>query len=117
MNKTLRLEDQEQLEQILQRSEENHILLFKHSTRCPISERAYGQLNQFIQREEAKQVEVALVYVVEDRALSNEIASRFEVKHESPQALLIHKNDVIWHTSHGNITDENLANVVKKMIG
>jgi bacillithiol system protein YtxJ len=45
--------------------------------------------------------------------LSNLIAQRFGIRHESPQALLIKDERVVWHASHWAITSESLSNALK----
>ncbi|MEM7357326.1 MAG: monothiol bacilliredoxin BrxC family protein [Acidobacteriota bacterium] len=42
------------------------------------------------------------------RDVSNEIAQRTGVKHESPQALLMRDGTVTWHASHWSIQAEAL---------
>ena len=46
--------------------------------------------------------------LLEQRALSNEIANRFGVGHESPQLLLIRNGKSIYDASHSNINVEDL---------
>jgi bacillithiol system protein YtxJ len=55
------------------------------------------------------QLESAVVLVVENRKLSNAVANRFGIRHESPQALLIKDGLVVWHASHWSITSEALG--------
>lgn len=47
--------------------------------------------------------------VIEDRPVSNEIAARLGVKHESPQAILVRGGKAVWHASHRQVTAANLA--------
>jgi bacillithiol system protein YtxJ len=53
-----------------------------------------------------------VVNVIEDRPVSNAIAERLQVKHESPQALLIKNGKAVWHASHWNVTEDSLAQAV-----
>jgi bacillithiol system protein YtxJ len=56
------------------------------------------------------------VKVIESRPVSNEIATEMHVKHESPQVLLIRDQEVLWHTSHWNITFEKLEQEINSRI-
>lgn len=83
------------------------IVIFKHSNRCVISSMAWDRL----QREWDEQVADLVVYkvdVVANRSLSQEIASRYGVQHESPQILLVKDGKVIYHQSHNGIRVEEL---------
>ena len=103
----------EQLENLLrdQRERGGRLLLFKHSTACPISVSAFEEVRAF-SREKPAALKMAMVLVIEHRAVSNAIADRFGVQHQSPQVLLIEGDRVRWHTSHWNITRDHLLKAV-----
>lgn len=84
------------------------VLILKHSTQCPISAAAYRAFQRFAAAH-PRAAEYRVVKVIEQRPLSNEIARRLGVRHQSPQALLIHRGTVRWHASHWNITEQSLA--------
>jgi bacillithiol system protein YtxJ len=109
------LTDPKQLEEVFQFSQEKSVLLFKHSTVCPISAAAYEELKKFSESEEAANVKVVVVLVREHRPVSNVIAEQLQVKHESPQAILLKGGQVLWHDSHYNITEEALKAAVKEL--
>ncbi|WP_047153020.1 bacillithiol system redox-active protein YtxJ [Aneurinibacillus tyrosinisolvens] len=94
----------EQLNEFLQQNPE--AILLKHSNTCPISADAYNQFMKYTKDEETKPW--ALVIVQNARPVSNEIAERFGIKHESPQVLYVKNGQVEWHASHWNITQDNL---------
>ncbi|SDZ28778.1 bacillithiol system protein YtxJ [Evansella caseinilytica] len=95
----------EEFQQIL-RNEEKFILL-KNSTACPISDEALKETEKFAG--EKPDAPVYYLNVQESRELSNEIAETFQVKHESPQALLFASGGVAWNASHRNVTKNSLA--------
>jgi len=98
------------LEQLLDRSKTDPVLIFKHSTQCAISTQAYEEFTDF-----AKGVPGLIcgaVLVIENRKLSNAIAERFGIRHESPQALLIKDGRVLWHASHWSISSDSLSEAV-----
>jgi bacillithiol system protein YtxJ len=100
------------LEQLLDRSKTNPVLIFKHSTQCPISTQAYEEFTDFV--EGVENLMCGAVLVIENRRLSNAIAARFGIRHESPQALLIKDGRVVWHASHWSITADSLKDALVK---
>lgn len=102
------LHSTEDLDQFV--AESGKRLLFKHSTTCPISAAAYGEFQAYIQDQS---VPSAVVHVIEDRPVSNAVAERFAIKHESPQIFLLEDGQVKWHTSHWKITKDAIAEAVK----
>lgn len=84
-------------------------LLFKHSTTCPISAKAYEEFQAFVKDTNTS---AAIVLVIEDRPVSNQIAENFRIKHESPQVFFLEDGQVRWNTSHWKITGEALKEAV-----
>lgn len=91
---------------------ENKFILLKHSLTCPISQAAYGEYQKFT--EEQTEVPTYFLAVQDSRPLSNEIAKKFQIKHESPQAILFSNKNAVWNTSHWKITQNSLAEAVKE---
>ena len=83
----VQLRKERDLEQLLERSKTNPVLIFKHSTQCPISSHAYDEFTEFA--EAAEDLTCGLVLVIEDRNVSDTIAERLDVRHESPQAIVV----------------------------
>ncbi len=46
------------------------------------------------------------------RAISNEIANKFEVVHQSPQLLLIKNGNSVYNVSHDSIDAQELKNKI-----
>lgn len=97
-------------QQMMEGSTNNPVLLFKHSTTCPISAAAYEQYQTFLNSADANKVNPYLIKVIENREISNQVEADTGVKHESPQIFLIKNKDVLWHTSHSDITADNIKN-------
>ena len=76
--------------------------VFKHSTVCPIS---FSAADEVKVASKAKSFELPLywVNVREQRELSNWIAEFYNVKHESPQLILIENNKAQNNWSHSSI--------------
>jgi bacillithiol system protein YtxJ len=94
------------LEQLFERSHEKPVVLFKHSNTCPISARAYGQMEQF-------GGDVAIIVVQKNRDVSREIETRTGVRHESPQAFVLRNGQVVWSASHFDITADAVDRALK----
>ena len=91
----------EQLEEIINESENSSVLIFKHSTRCSVSRMALrhfekGYINQI-------NIKPYFLDLIEYREVSNAIAERFQVVHQSPQIVLIQKGKTVYHASHNSI--------------
>lgn len=77
-------------------------VLFKHSTRCPISVRAKEEMEEFTRQHSG--VPVYLVDVLAQRPLSQRVAADVGIRHESPQVILLQYGKPIWHASHRGVT-------------
>lgn len=104
--------DISQLEEIDNTSKEKPVLLFKHSTRCSISAMALGRFERSFSEEVS--FEPYYLDLIAHRDISNEVAERYGVRHESPQAILIRNGRVILQASHMGISYEELNSVAKK---
>lgn len=90
-----------QLDEIAALSAVKPIVIFKHSTRCSISRMA---LKQFEKEYDLEENAVAyFLDLIEYREVSNEIANRFNVYHESPQLILIKDGKATYDASHSDI--------------
>ncbi|WP_156324420.1 bacillithiol system redox-active protein YtxJ [Bacillus sp. FJAT-27251] len=86
-------------------------LMVKHSLTCPISQAAYDEYESF---SAGSAVPCYYLAVQEARPLSNHIAEKFHIKHESPQAILFSNSNVSWHASHWKVTKKSLAEAVQE---
>ncbi len=108
-----RIESVSEIDDLIAKSSETPVLLFKHSLTCPISSAAFRQYEQFLQdRPDGDATVYTLVEIQNARDVSNEIASRTGVRHESPQALLMRDGKITWHASHWSIRADGLASAV-----
>ena len=86
------------------------VMLFKHSTACPVSWAAHAQVMRF--RAQHRSVPLYLVPVIKERAASRAIAERTGVRHESPQVILVRNGVVADSASHGAITENRLSGML-----
>ena len=100
-----------QLEEIVQNSSVRPQVIFKHSTTCGVSRMV---LNMFKQNYQLSEVQMDFHYLDlhANRNISDEVAIKFQVTHQSPQLLIIKNGRVVVHDSHGSIADINLEKYV-----
>ncbi|MBC7439454.1 MAG: bacillithiol system redox-active protein YtxJ [Flavobacterium sp.] len=95
------LKDLGQINEIITISEEKPVVIFKHSTRCSVSRMALKQFeNEFNLQDK---MDAYFLDLIENRDISNEIAKKFDVVHQSPQLLLIKNGKCIYNISHSDI--------------
>lgn len=90
-----------QLDELSALSNEKPALIFKHSTRCSVSRFALKQFEKDFDLQE--KVTPYFLDLLEHRDISNEIAHRFDVYHQSPQLLLIKGGKSVYDVSHDAI--------------
>lgn len=79
------------------------VLIFKHSTRCSISSTALHRLERNWRPEDAAHA-VWYLDLLRYRPISDAIAERYGVRHESPQVLVIREGRCVYDASHTAIT-------------
>ncbi|MCH2176477.1 MAG: bacillithiol system redox-active protein YtxJ [Lentisphaeria bacterium] len=105
----------EDLDEVLSLSETQPVFLFKHSTRCPISTFAETNYVNFVKAYQEDDVLFTFLDLIAHRDVSNTIAEKTGVTHQSPQAILVSNHEVIWTDTHTAITQENLAKAIAKL--
>lgn len=87
-------------------------IIFKHNTTCPISRSVIRKLET-----EASvlpgDTPVYILDLLKYRDVSNAVAERFDVVHESPQLLLIKDGKCLYHESLYEISADKAAEVIK----
>ena len=106
------LNSQSQLRDIIRESYSQRVFIFKHSTRCNISSIAKLRLEDHWDPSFSNNSQVYFLDVIAQRALSQELASQFDVYHESPQILLIEDGECIHDASHFDISVEEIREVL-----
>lgn len=99
-----RLTDLAQLDAIDAASRESPVLIFKHSTSCGISRTAKDRLERAWTSEDDARHTVYYLDLLRYRSISNAIALRYGVEHESPQVLVIVNGKCRYANSHFGIT-------------
>ena len=89
----------DELDRALVESRHRPLLLFKHSYSCGVSAEALDELLVHL-AEKRSDARYALVTVQTHREVSNAIATKLGIRHETPQALLVRDGRVVWSASH-----------------
>jgi len=99
------LQEIAQLEEIIANSFQKPQVIFKHSTRCSISDVAKARLerNAF-----PDNIDFYYLDLIAYRSVSNHIAETMQVQHESPQILLIKNGKCTYHESHMSIQFDDI---------
>ena len=91
-------------------SEDHPVVVFKHSSACSVS----GKANKELQRlAEDTPLPVYKLVVQESRALSDTIAEALDVRHETPQAIVLAARDPVFDASHFDVTAVALQEAVR----
>ena len=105
-NQFSRITEVTEVENLIDRSKRQAVVIFKHSLTCPISASAFEKMKSYDGYVDLVEVQLA-------GALSREIAQRFGVRHESPQVIVVRNGQVLWDASHFKITSEAVAEAVR----
>jgi bacillithiol system protein YtxJ len=105
-----KLTSEEQIDQVIFESAAKPVLLFKHSTSCSISSMSLDRLLRNWKPEDADKITPYYLDLLAYRNLSNLVAERFGIPHESPQVLLIQNGKVTYHESHYGISYAEIMN-------
>jgi len=100
------IHDAAELDAVFEKSNEQAVVLFKHSTTCPISAGVYQEISN-------ADADISLIVVQRARDLSTAVAERTGVRHESPQAFVIKNGAVVYHASHYDVTATDVENNLK----
>jgi len=97
----LELTEINDIEALINLSQDKKVIIFKHSTRCGTSRMA---LKAFEKKwADTENVDFYYLDLLRYRNISNAIAHDFEVFHQSPQLIVLEKGQVSAHASHYDI--------------
>jgi bacillithiol system protein YtxJ len=85
---------------------EPEAVLLKHGAHCPISAAARKELDAFAARR--PETPVYRVEVSGQRELSDYLADRLGVEHESPQAFVLRGGRAVWRATHFDIDAQGI---------
>ncbi|WP_027385471.1 bacillithiol system redox-active protein YtxJ [Chryseobacterium gregarium] len=96
------------LKKAIEDSFHHKIGIFKHSTSCFISKTVLKNFEKEINSLDQKP-DLYFLDLLAHRAVSNKIAADLEVRHESPQFLVIENGKVISNASHQHISADQIT--------
>ena len=101
----IQLTSEQQLSELISKSESRPQVIFKHSTRCSISAVAMQRLQK---SEKPSEMDFYFLDLIAYRSLSNLVAQKFGVTHESPQVLIIKNGQSVYDESHLSISMDEI---------
>jgi bacillithiol system protein YtxJ len=108
----IRMIGADQLEEIFEKDGRPK-LVFKHSTRCSISSMALSRFEK--EWNQANNCDLYFLDLLAHRPISDLIAQRSEIQHQSPQVIVLIDGEVIHHSSHNGISANEIGNIIQKL--
>ncbi|GAK98081.1 general stress protein [Nonlabens tegetincola] len=105
------LESVNQLDNVIRNSRLKPKVIFKHSTRCGISRMVLKNFeNNYVKND----VDVSYYYLdlLQFREVSNAIAQKLNVVHQSPQVIVLYQEEVLHNESHHGIDIKKVQEIV-----
>lgn len=96
----------EELDALFEKSSEKPVVLFKHSTTCPISAGVYKEISN-------ADADINIVVVQHARDVSSAMAEKSGIRHESPQAIILKNGKPVYHASHYDVTAAEINEKLK----
>ncbi len=101
------LTEEEELQGVMEASHNRLQLVYKHSFTCGICHMTLENIeDSFDELEE--QADMHFVDVKNARPVSNLLADKLDVRHESPQVIIIREGKAVWDESHHAIKGEEI---------
>jgi bacillithiol system protein YtxJ len=105
------VQDVAHLDRLLTATQSHPLLLFKHSFSCGVSAEALDELVAHLSGD-ACTARYAMIGVQTHREVSNAAAARLGVRHQSPQAILVHDGRVVWTASHFRVNADEIRKAI-----
>ncbi len=105
------IESIQMLDELVSLTQDNAVLIFKHSTRCSISMMA---LTRFESEWDLNISNCDLYFLdlIAYRDISNKISEITGVIHQSPQVIVLRKGEVLYEESHNSISARDIKKEV-----
>ena len=115
MSSVRELTTTEHIEEAEAASARGPVLIFKHSLTCGTSAMAEEEVLDFVESGQCP-MPVYWVRIQAQRGVSNAIAARFGIRHESPQVLILRDGKVIWSATHYRVTKDTLEEKCRELV-
>ena len=97
-----KIETQKDLDLAVEKSFQQKVLIFKHSTRCFISKTVLRSFEKQMDNSDKNQ-SYYFLDLIAHRDISNEIENRFNITHQSPQLIGLENGKAFYNASHQSI--------------
>ena len=87
------------LEDALEASRTHRVAIFKHSTTCPVSSLAKNRVDRAL-RQTTFGMPAYYLDLLRYREVSNLVAERLGVRHESPHLIVVENGRAVYSSSH-----------------
>jgi bacillithiol system protein YtxJ len=95
------------LDEIIEISKLKPVIIFKHSTTCGISKFVWSKFQKEYKISN-EDIDFYYLDLLSYRSISNEVAERFNIVHQSPQLLVIKDGVCVFNKSHESIDASDL---------
>ncbi len=99
---SLSFDHREQWQEILILSQEKPVFLFKHSSRCGVSSVVLSRFEKQIRQRDDSYFKL---HIQANRDLSNWLAEELNIRHESPQLIVVKNAIAVANDSHYALLD------------
>ena len=99
-------------DEVLEQSKKRPQLLYKHSNRCGTCMFAKSEIEGSTSAIK-KLTDMHFIDVIGNREVSNHFAEKLNLRHESPQAILLVDGKVVWHASHSGIKSAKILEALR----
>lgn len=106
-----KLSNKQELYTLTEESFQGPVLIYKHSTRCSLSDITQSRLERSW---ESDPIDLSPYFLdlILNREVSDAVEHQFQVRHQSPQVLVIDQGKCIFHSSHLSISHRALKNLI-----
>ena len=112
-NKWNELKSVTDLEDLNKASYSNPVVIFKHSIRCSISSMVWARFNNNFEKYSTDKRQFYYLDLINYRDISNRIAEKYDVRHESPQVLVILNGECVNSSSHIGISFDKVKTLIE----
>lgn len=88
-------------------------LIYKHSPRCMTSLMAFRNMKSGSEADYS--IPFYMVDVIQNRDISRLVAETYNIRHESPQVLIVKDGKCIFDTSHESIVLKDIVSEIKSL--
>ena len=100
-------EGRTEVDDIFEQSKRRPQLFYKHSNRCGTCMFAKSEIEKSSE-EILERADMHFIDVIRSRGVSDYLAEKLDIRHESPQAILLVDGKAVWHASHSAIKSSKI---------